>query len=257
MDGRRAFATGGLKVAVAFALALSLAACQSKTASLEADPMATASTGKSAPSFKRTEALGKQWKSNQSDVGVALSYAEALGQLGQAASQLEVLRTTATQTAGDAKAQSRLGRALLAAGDADGANDALNRAVALNPRDTQALSALGASLDQQTRHVEAREKYQQALAVAPDDVGIMNNMAMSYALQGKLPDAEQLLRKAMAHPNSKNMPRVRQNLALVVGLQGRFDESKEIASRDLPPDQVQANMAYLQQMMQKPNTGRS
>jgi Flp pilus assembly protein TadD len=47
---------------------------------------------------------------------------------------------------------------------------------------------------------------------------------------------------------------VRQNLALVVGLQGRFDEARQIASADLPPDQVEANMAYLQKMLAQPNT---
>ena len=244
----------GLKVAVVLNLALSLAACQSKTASLEADPMSTASVATGGPSFKKTEELGKQWKANPANVGVAIAYSESLGQLGQRPVQIEVLRTAAGQTAGDAKAQAVLGRAMLAAGDVPGANDALGRAVELNPRDPQALSALGATLDQQTRHVEAREKYQAALAIAPDDVGIMNNLAMSYALQGKLPEAEQTLRKALAHPNSKSLPRVRQNLALVVGLQGRFDEAKQIASQDLPPDQVQANMAYLQQMLQKQNT---
>jgi Flp pilus assembly protein TadD len=43
-------------------------------------------------------------------------------------------------------------------------------------------------------------------------------------------------------------------LALVVGLQGRFDEAKQIASEDLPPEQVEANLAYLQQMLSQPNT---
>ena len=37
-------------------------------------------------------------------------------------------------------------------------------------------------------------------------------------------------------------------------LQGRFDEAKKIASEDLPPDQVEANMAYLQQMLASSNT---
>jgi len=42
---------------------------------------------------------------------------------------------------------------------------------------------------------------------------------------------------------------VRQNLALVVGLQGRFAEAEEIARADLPPDQAAANVAYLRQML--------
>jgi hypothetical protein len=38
---------------------------------------------------------------------------------------------------------------------------------------------------------------------------------------------------------------VRQNLALAVGLQGRFAEAESIARADLPPDEAAANVAYL------------
>ena len=62
-----------------------------------------------------------------------------------------------------------------------------------------------------------------------------------------------MLRELM-NATGANAPRVRQNLALVVGLQGRFDEARKIASEDLPPNEVEANLAYLQQMLSQPNT---
>ncbi|MDX5393065.1 MAG: pilus assembly protein TadD, partial [Caulobacteraceae bacterium] len=37
----------------------------------------------------------------------------------------------------------------------------------------------------------------------------------------------------------------RQNLALILGLQGRLDEAEALARRDLPPQMVSANLAYL------------
>jgi Flp pilus assembly protein TadD len=46
---------------------------------------------------------------------------------------------------------------------------------------------------------------------------------------------------------------VRQNLALVVGLQGRFDEAEKIAAQELSPEQAQANIAYLRQMLAQQN----
>ena len=54
---------------------------------------------------------------------------------------------------------------------------------------------------------------------------------------------------------------MRQNLALVVGLQGRFPEAETIARADLPPDEAAANVAYLRQMLAqqsdwKKNTAR-
>jgi Flp pilus assembly protein TadD len=42
---------------------------------------------------------------------------------------------------------------------------------------------------------------------------------------------------------------VRQNLALVVGLQGRFDEAEKIASADLPESEAAANITYLREML--------
>ena len=46
---------------------------------------------------------------------------------------------------------------------------------------------------------------------------------------------------------------MRQNLALVVGLQGRFEEAEQIASQELSPDQAQANVAYLRSMLAQQN----
>ncbi len=40
---------------------------------------------------------------------------------------------------------------------------------------------------------------------------------------------------------------------MVVGLQGRFDEAKEIAGRDLPSEKVEANVAYLKRNALEPN----
>jgi Flp pilus assembly protein TadD len=236
------------------AAALSVAGCKSSGVGNDLDAVTTASTTRPGPSFKKTEALSKQWKADPTQVKVAIAYASSLDELGQKSTQIEVLRTSASKTLSDPKAQVELGKALLSAGDAEGATTSLQRAVQLNPNDPHALSVLGAALDQQTQHVEARAQYMKALAISPGDVSVMNNLAMSYSLQGKLTEAEATLRKAMGLPGSTANPRIRQNLALVVGLQGRFDEAKKIASEDLPPDQVEANMAYLQQMLASQNT---
>ena len=51
--------------------------------------------------------------------------------------------------------------------------------------------------------------------------------------------------------------RVRQNLALVVGLQGRFAEAETIVKADLPPDEAAANVAYLKQMLSRKDKPRT
>ncbi len=74
---------------------------------------------------------------------------------------------------------------------------------------------------------------------------------MSYVLEGDLRTAETYLRSAAGQPSADS--RVRQNLALVVGLQGRFDEAEKIASQELSGEQAQANVAYLRSMLSQQN----
>jgi Flp pilus assembly protein TadD len=120
--------------------------------------------------------------------------------------------------------------------------------------DWRIASALGSAYDQQGLYQKAREQYAKALASDPQNMTVINNLGMSYALEGNLKQAEAELRKADAMPRSKSEPKIRQNLALVVGLQGRFDEATALAKEDLPPEQVEENMAYLQKMLSQPNT---
>ncbi len=241
------------------ASALALAACQSKQAKLDADPLATGSTTAASPkqdvgSFTRTEALSQKWVANQGDEAIGLDYAANLGKLGQIDQQIEVLKTVAASHPNDGALQSRIGKQVLTAGRAGEAIEILTRATKSPGADWKTFSALGSAYDQQGNHSLARESYQSALRLKPDELTVLNNLAMSYSLEGKLPEAEKILRAAVQQPGVDLQPRVRQNLALVIGLQGRFDEAREIASKDLPPEQVEANLAYLQQMLAQPNT---
>jgi Flp pilus assembly protein TadD len=235
------------------AAGLSLSACQTKNAKLDgADPISTASIG--APSFTKTKEMGDKWKKNPSNTELGWAYSESLGKLGQSEEQLAVLQMLAAQNPENAALQGQVGKKLLGAGKTSEALGMLDRSVALGNNDWKTLSALGSAYDQQGKYVQAREFYAKALVASPNQVSVMNNMGMSYALEGNLKSAETTLKAANALPGSAVMPRIRQNLALVVGLQGRFDESRTIASADLPPDQVEANLAYLQKMLSQPNT---
>jgi Flp pilus assembly protein TadD len=255
------FAAGQIRNAVSIGALLvsltALAACQKPGASIDADPMSTSSTAPGSsgvPSFKRTEELALKWNKDQANIEVGLAYAESLEKLGQPDAKLQVLRTLVVKNPDNGAAQSKLGKQFLISGQTADAVQALEKATKLPGATPQTFSALGSAYDQEGRFELARQNYNTALQMAPDDVGIMNNLAMSYSLAGKLPEAETLLRDALARPGSKEVPRVRQNLALVVGLRGNFDEARKIASEDLPPDQVEANLAYLQQMLSQPNT---
>jgi Flp pilus assembly protein TadD len=93
----------------------------------------------------------------------------------------------------------------------------------------------------------AAAAYQAALVLAPGDTAILSNYGLSVGMAGDLPRAETLLRQAVQNPVAP--AQARQNLALIVGLQGRFNESEQLASRDLPPAVAAENVAYLRRML--------
>ncbi|MDE2445020.1 MAG: tetratricopeptide repeat protein, partial [Alphaproteobacteria bacterium] len=226
-DPRRAMAPTLLLVA-----ALALGACQSRNAGLETDPMATGSTSPAGPlagtggqpatgSFRRTELLAQQFSADPSNVKVGLDYAKNLEEMGQTDQQVSVLKSVAVAHPNDGALQAQLGKQLLKMGRVGESIAMLERSAAQPGADWKTLSALGTAYDQQGNYQQARAKYQAALALKPNQLSVENNLGMSYAMEGKLPDAEKILRAASAQPGADAEPRVRQNLALVVGLQGR------------------------------------
>ena len=46
---------------------------------------------------------------------------------------------------------------------------------------------------------------------------------------------------------------IRQNLALVIGLQGRFEEAQTMFAKELPPEQVESNMSYIRALLTQQN----
>ena len=80
---------------------------------------------------------------------------------------------------------------------------------------------------------------------------MLSNLGMSYLLAGDTRGAETYLRRAFEQPGADS--RVRQNLALVIGLQGRFAEAEQVAAHELPPEEAAANVAFLRQMLSEQN----
>jgi Flp pilus assembly protein TadD len=192
-------------------------------------------------------AQGARYRANPNDPNVAVAYARALSALGERAQAVAVLEQASMRRPDDKAVLGAYGRALAAVGSYPQALEVLNRAHSPDQPDWHILSAQGAVLDQMGQHEDAQRYYSSALKIVPDEPSVLSNLGLSYALSRDLPKAEATLRRAVAQPGAD--PRVRQNLALVVGLQGRFAEAETIARADLPPDEAASNVAYLKQMM--------
>jgi Flp pilus assembly protein TadD len=200
------------------------------------------------------DSAGAQYRANPRDPDAAVRYAQALRALGQRPQAAAVLEQASMVSPNNKAVLGAYGRALADVGQYKQALEVLERAHTPDNPDWRILSAQGAVLDQLGQHQEAQRYYASALKIVPGEPSVLSNLGLSYALAKDLPKAEATLRTAMAAPKFDR--RVRQNLALVVGLQGRFSEAEEIAKADLPPDEAASNVAYLRQMLTQAKAGK-
>jgi Flp pilus assembly protein TadD len=236
-------------------LAVGLAACKTSngpevTGSLASLPPPPTNEAEWRGALPRYEAA---YKAKPDDVATAMPYAQGLRATGQRAQAVAVLEQASIKHPHDKTLLGAYGRALAEIGNYNQALEVFSRAHSPDMPDWHILSAQGAVLDQLGRYEEARRYYASALKIIPDEPSVLSNLGLSYALSKDLKKAETTLRRATGQPGVG--PRARQNLALVVGLQGRFTEAETIARADLPPEEAAANVEYLRQMLAQQKNG--
>lgn len=115
------------------------------------------------------------------------------------------------------------GSVLAALGDGDAAEQALARALRLDPGNAEALNALGNLRQTAGDSSAAEQAYRQALASRPDYVEALNNLGSALRAQGQLEDAESALRDALRlRPSYAN---ALANLGLVLQELARYSQA--------------------------------
>ena len=239
--------------AVTAVLAAGLGGCQTMsdiTGSLTSSSPSS-SKAQAVPDDPRraVEVYGERYRANPKDAEAAMEYGQALRATGQRAQAAAVLEQATIAHSGNKALLAAYGRALADNGNSQAAFDVLSRAHSPANPDWRILSVQGTTLDKMAKHEEARGYYAAALKIVPEEPSVLSNLGLSYMLTRELPQAEETLRRAYSNPRAD--ARVRQNLALVVGLQGRFAEAETIAKGDLPADEATANVAYLREMLSR------
>ncbi|OKO79683.1 tetratricopeptide repeat protein [Bradyrhizobium sp. NAS96.2] len=204
---------------------------------------------------RAVELYGERYRKNPKDVDAAIAYGQALRMTGQRSQACAVLEQATLASPGSKPLLAAYGRALADNGNSQAAFDVLSRAHSPDNPDWRILSVQGTTLDKLNRHEEARRYYASALRLAPDEPSVLSNLGLSYMLTKELPKAEETLRQAYASARADT--RIRQNLALVVGLQGRFAEAETIVKADLPAEEAAANVAYLRDMLNRKDGPRT
>jgi Flp pilus assembly protein TadD len=235
---------------------LALCSCQTDGASdITGSLGEKAEASRAADPRRDLDAQGDRYRANPGDADAALQYARALRATGQRAQAVAVLEQATIAHAENKALLAGYGRALADNGNFEKAFDILGRAHTPDNPDWRILSAQGAVLDQLGRYDEARQYYASALKIAPDDPSVLSNLGLSYMLSKDLPKAEETLRRAYGRTGAS--PRVRQNLALVVGLQGRLTEAESILKADRPAEEATASVAYLKRLLSRKEGARA
>lgn len=235
-----------LRIAGPLGLALMTAAC---VGPFKAKPVANVAysqgpgAGQDARMHQAAQAWGERFTKDKSDRKAALNYAAALDALGRQDTAVAVLEQSAMRHPKDEVILASYGKALNKVGRSDQALKVLSKASKAEAPDWKVLSAQGVSLDQMGDHEAAQAVYEKALKIAPNEPRILSNYGLSLALTKDLDRAEAMLRRASQLSDDR---RVWQNLALVLGLQGRSDEAARIAARHLGPEDAAAAADYLE-----------
>jgi Flp pilus assembly protein TadD len=227
--------------------ALVLSACASNRGQMGVDHGSTGSIGGQG----NLTQLTARYTANPGDRGVVIAYASALRGAGQPQQAAAALEQAIALNPGDVALSVAYAKALTAAGRFDQSLQVLQNVIRPDAPDWNALLVMGATLDQMGRHGEARRIYIQAGVIAPGEASVETNLGLSYVMTNELPLAETHLRRAVQMRGANTQ--TRQNLALVVGLQGRFEEARALYAAELPPDQVESNMTSVRGLLTQQN----
>lgn len=210
---------------------------------------------KHAPKTTGTQALleatdywRKEYTKKPRDKKVALNYARNLKAMGQKKQALNVLQHAANLHSNNKDIASEYGRLALDLGQVSVAERLL--AVADDPAkpDWRVISARGTVFAKKGQFNAALPLYQRALAIAPGETSVLNNLALAQMMNGDAKSAEALLRQA-AGSASPHARKAKQNLALALGVQGKYNEAQQTASAVLPKSQAAANADYLKKLV--------
>jgi Flp pilus assembly protein TadD len=180
---------------------------------------------------------------NPADPIAGVKLAAALRELGQYDQAADASQAVLTAQPENYEALLEFGRDQIARGQGFYGIASLEKAKATAPNDWRPLSLLGVAYNQVRRPDDARAAWTQGLQLSADNPEILTNAAVALMTDGNLPGAEGLLRRAVAQPTATS--KMRLNLALVLGLQGKTPEAEQIIRRDLPPEQADRNLQWL------------
>ena len=203
-------------------------------------------TGSLPPVSARSTAAQTDTADGGAPLPPAIAKAREQRASGDKLAAMETLEAAGKASPGDRSISRERGLLALELGRIGEARKLLMAADDAKSPDWRLKSALGSAHAASGDQKAAQREFQAALKLAPDHPSILNNMALSYALEGRHGEAERLLRRAAA--NRAEGDRAKQNLALILGLNGNIDEARKLNEAALPKPVAAANVSYLERL---------
>jgi Flp pilus assembly protein TadD len=174
-----------------------------------------------------------------SAVGLLLASLTALS----GCSSLSPAKIPFVTTNGEIDAQIAMARVAEQSNDFTRSKEIYEGVLAKRPKHATAFHRLGVIAAREERPDKADEYFAKARELAPHDPEVLADIGYQHYLQRRLPEAEEALRAAIEadpkHQRSLN------NLGLVLGHQGRFDEALALFQRGGTDAEAHANLAFV------------
>jgi Flp pilus assembly protein TadD len=220
------------------------------TASIDQQPLPT----NDADLRAYAENWGKRYDASPGEKTASINYARALRALTRYDEAVAVTQSAAVKAPQDYEVLAAYGKALADDGQFAQAKEVLGRSYAPERPDWTIMSVQGSVEDRLGDHDAARQFYRDALKIAPGEPSVLTNLGLSYALTKELPLAEDALRQASASPHAG--VRTREDLALVLALEGKFPEAETVSRRDMSADAASADVEAIRHMIAQSDTWR-
>lgn len=239
------------RVQILLALLLAAAGCASKNeqphvlsgeAAVET-VMARADESARGGDFRAAAILYQQALSQEPSAEAFFRLGLSLRNLGRADGAIRAFRGALTLDADHVGSLERLGLDLTARGEVAEAAVHLQRLETLTPDNWRVHNALGIVADLEGRFEQAAAHYSEALALRPDAAKLWNNLGYSHYLAGNDDEALAAMRKALAF-DAAYLP-ARNNIALVLARQGRYQDAIAVLARNGGQVDAHADVGYL------------
>lgn len=188
-----------------------------------------------------------------------LAFADSLRRSGNHQAAVNLLNPYLAANPKDAVALETRGLCLMSLGSIVDAGKDFEAALAVDPTRWRTLNAVGVLFSMKNKINEAIAYFDESLVHNPENASALNNRGLALAMDGRYEEAVASFQRTKNNlrVGSPDMKQVDMNLALVYAIAGRLDEAERVASQYLSKAALYNNMAVYAQLSKNAELSRS